>query len=210
MNMKKIAVIWIVLLFCLIAYSTTASARRAKYVGNLGCKCHKPNQDDWAKSAHGKAFEILLLKGRSKQAKKALRKAGLDYKKDYSKDEKCLPCHTVGYDEPGGYEDKDSKAGLVGVGCEMCHGPGSEYRHIHKEKGTPEDSPDGKVYTRAEIKAAGQQFPKDGEKMCRKCHDHRDSPFNSKTDKKYIFNYEEMVKLEKAWHKINKLQFKHN
>jgi hypothetical protein len=209
MNMNKTIAVWIVFLICLIAYSTVASARRPMYVGNLGCKCHKPNQDDWAKSVHGKAFETLMAKGRSKQIKKALRKAGLSYTEDYTEDEKCLPCHVVGYDEPGGYADKTSAKDLKDVGCEMCHGPGSEYRQIHEEKGTPEDAPGGKVYTRAEVKAAGQTFPKNDESVCRKCHDHKDSPFNSKTDAKYMFDYEEMIKLEKAWHKINKLEFKH-
>lgn len=209
MNKKKIIAVWVVFLICLIAYATAASARRPTYVGNLGCKCHKPNQEDWAKSAHGKAFDTLKAKGRSKQIKKALRKVKLDYKKDYTKDEDCLGCHVVGYDEPGGYRDESSAKDLIGVGCEMCHGPGSEYRLIHEEKGTVEDAPDGKVYTRAEIKAAGEQFPKDDESVCKKCHDHKDSPFNSKADAKYMFDYEEMIKLEKAWHKINKLESKH-
>lgn len=207
--MRKIILLWVVVLSCLIAYSTVATAKRAKFTGNLGCKCHKPNLEDWAKSPHGKAFESLVLKGRTKQQKKALRKAGLDYKKDYSKDEKCLPCHVVGLDEPGGYQDGSGEE-FKGVGCEMCHGPGSEYRNIHKEKGTPEDSPDGKVYTRAEVKAAGQTFPKDDERVCKSCHDHKDSPFNAKLDKKYMFDYKEMIKLDKAWHKINKLDFNHD
>ena len=86
-NMRNIIILWIVFLFSLTAYSSIANAKRAQYIGNLGCKCHKPNQEDWASSPHGKAFESLLLKGRAKQQKKALRKAGLDYKKDYSKKE---------------------------------------------------------------------------------------------------------------------------
>lgn len=207
--MKKIVVVWTVMFACLLIYATTATAKRAQYVGNLGCKCHKPNQEDWSKSSHAKAFDVLIKKKRSKQQNKALRKAKLDYKKDYDKDEKCIGCHVVGYDEPGGYSDASSAKDLKGVGCEMCHGPGSEYRQLHKEKGTPEDSPDGKIYTRAEIKAAGQTFPKNDEAICRKCHDHKDSPFNAKTDEKYMFDFKEMVKLEKAWHKINKLLNKH-
>jgi hypothetical protein len=31
--------------------------------------------------------------------------AGLDPAKDYTKDQECLPCHTVGYGKPGGYVD---------------------------------------------------------------------------------------------------------
>ena len=131
--------------FVFTMYATMASAKKPQYVGNQGCKCHKPEMDEWEKSPHGKAFEMLVAKNRSRDENKAMRDAKLDIKKDYDKDEKCLPCHTVGYGKPGGYEDDKSAKDLVGVGCEMCHGPGSEYRNLHKEK--------EETFTRAEAKA---------------------------------------------------------
>lgn len=187
--------------FVLTMYATMASAKKPQYVGNQGCKCHKPELDEWEKSPHGKAFETLAAKNRSRDENKAMRDAKLDIKKDYDKDEKCLPCHTVGYDKPGGYDDDKSAKDLVGVGCEMCHGPGSEYRNLHKEK--------EETFTRAEAKAMGAVSGKEDKAVCMQCHDHKDSPFNSKLDKKYMFNHEEMIKLEKAWHKVLPLKFKH-
>jgi len=48
----------------------------------------------------------------------------VDAKKD------CLGCHTTGYDpEAGTYKD-------LGVGCEMCHGPGSAHVSSSDRKGT--------------------------------------------------------------------------
>ncbi|MEE8483406.1 MAG: cytochrome c family protein [Nitrospinota bacterium] len=210
--MKKFVLSLVISLSLVLAYSSISAAKRPKFTGPLGCKCHKPNLDDWEQSRHGKAFNTLLKKKRSKQVKKAIKKAAkvhpklkLDYKKDYSDDDRCLKCHTTGYDQPGGYVDKESDPKLRGVGCEMCHGPGSEYRMIHKEKGdTPEN-----LYTRAEIKAAGQTFPKDDSKICKNCHEGEGNPFTAKTDEKYMFNYDEMIKLDKSWHKINKLLFEH-
>lgn len=192
----------VMLLACLIVYATVASAQNAPtYVGLQGCKCHKTEIEDWSKSPHGKALDSLSPDKRSKSQRKAMHAAGLDFKKDYSKDEKCLPCHVVGYGEPGGYSASNSADAFVNVGCEMCHGAGSGYAKIHKEK--------EETYTRAEVKAVGQRFPRDDESVCRRCHDHKDSPFNSKLDKNYMFDYKEMIKLEKAWHKVNKLMFKH-
>ncbi|MBI5814862.1 MAG: hypothetical protein HZB29_04545 [Nitrospinae bacterium] len=187
--------------FMVAGYAALASAKNPQYSGNLGCKCHKAEQDEWAKSPHGKAMEALFAAKRTKSQNLALKNAKLDYKKDYNKDDKCLKCHVVGYSKPGGYEDEKSAADLIGAGCEMCHGPGSEYRNLHKEK--------EETFTRAEAKAAGATYGSDDSGVCLKCHDNKDSPFNAKTDKKYAFNHGEMIKLEKAWHKVYPLKFKH-
>ena len=46
---------------------------------------------------------------------------------EYSKNEKCIKCHTTGYGKPGGFKSSDETPGLTGVQCEVCHGPGSEH-----------------------------------------------------------------------------------
>ncbi len=108
------------------------------YVGSKKCKkCHIKQYKSWEKTRMGKAFEILRP-GNNKEAKE---KFDLDVGKDYTTDEKCLKCHTVGYGKPGGYavpDPEDKKAvrkakKLQSVGCECCHGPGSEYIKVFDE-----------------------------------------------------------------------------
>lgn len=200
--MRKYLVFLGVSIFCLATLATynAVAAKAPEYVGVEGCNCHKTEYEEWSKSSHANAFNILLAAGRSRGDNKAMKDAGLDYKKDYDKDPKCLPCHTIGYGKPGGYKDEKSPEHLRGVGCEMCHGAGSEYRVLHKEK--------DETFTKAEAAAMGEVYPPTKE-MCLECHDHPDSPFNSKVDEKYKFDFEEMVKLNKAWHKKYELMFKH-
>jgi hypothetical protein len=108
------------------------------YVGNKKCKkCHLKQYKSWEETRMAKAFEILRP-GNNKEAKE---KFHVEVEQDFTQDEKCLKCHTVGYDKLGGYaipdpEDKKAvrKAGKrEGVGCECCHGPGSEYIKVFDE-----------------------------------------------------------------------------
>lgn len=183
-----------------LAHNTIAIAAEPSYVGTEGCKCHKIEVEEWQKSVHGKAFESLVAKKRSRSQKKALRDAGLDYKKDHSEDEKCVGCHTTGYGKPGGYKIGSDDENLMGVGCEMCHGAGSEYRVLHKEK--------EETFTKAEAAALGEVYPPN-EEMCKKCHGHKDNPFTPEVDKDYEFKFDERIKEEKAWHKKYDLLYKH-
>jgi len=63
----------------------------------------------WKKTKHSKAFEVLTAK--------------------YQSDEKCLKCHTTGYDKATGYKTAADEA-LAGVTCENCHGPGSKHEEV--------------------------------------------------------------------------------
>lgn len=109
------------------------------YVGSKSCKkCHSAVQHkSWAKTKMGQAFETLKP-GIAKEMKE---KHHLDATKDYTQDATCLKCHTTGFGEAGGYviPDPDDKKAvrkakrLEGVGCESCHGPGSEYNKLFKE-----------------------------------------------------------------------------
>jgi hypothetical protein len=199
--MRKIIFASITVLAVLIFNGTTQAAKTPAYVGVSGCNCHKAEVEEWKGSPHSRAFELLMAKDRSKSHNKAMAAAKLDYKKDFNTDEKCLKCHTTGSGQPGGYVNDKNKAELGFVGCEMCHGAGGDYAGIHDKK--------AKTYTHAETVAAGQLYPQEGEKVCRQCHDNPDSPFNSKLDAKYLFNYTEMIKLNKAWHITYPLKGKH-
>lgn len=108
------------------------------YVGSSKCKmCHIKEHKTWKKTKMAKALETLRP-GQAVDVKKA---HNVDPQKDYSTDESCLECHTTGFGHEGGYfvpDAADKKAvrkakKLAGVGCESCHGPGSEYIKVFME-----------------------------------------------------------------------------
>lgn len=139
-----------------------------EYVGAKSCKkCHFKQQKTWKKTALASAFEVLKP-GQCEEKKKA---AGLDLKKDYTKDAKCLKCHATGYGTASGYptltegkefsEAEKVRAGLnEGVTCEACHGPGSLYIPVKKAN---------KEYKREEIVALGALAPVTADN-CSACH----------------------------------------
>jgi hypothetical protein len=140
------------------------------YVGNGKCKpCHSQQFKSWDTTRMAKAYQILKP-GERAEAKK---KAGLDPKKDYTTDAKCLPCHTTGYGEPGGFVSFEKTPALVGVGCEMCHGAGSEYvkpEHMSLKN---------KEYKLTEVVKAGLVAPVTGDRCTTVCHNEK-SPFFKK------------------------------
>lgn len=210
----KTTIGWTLLLAACILFKTSPSfGAEPKYVGVEGCKCHKSELEEWTKSEHGEAFKNLLPPDGKKEAKKRKKEFSkineklkadeqLDPEKDYSKDPKCLPCHTVGYGKEGGFVDMATTPQLAGVGCEMCHGAGSEYRVLHKDK--------EQTFTRAEDKALGAVSGKEDEGVCRKCHEHPDNPMRSEMNAEYKFDWKEALSQEKkAFHKIYPLLYKH-
>ncbi len=146
------------------------------YVGNKKCKkCHIKQFKSWEKTRMGKAFEILRP-GNNKEKKKEF---DLDVEKDYTKDEKCIKCHTVGYGKPGGYAipDPDDKKAvrkakkLENIGCECCHGPGSEYIKVFDEILKSK-----RKYRVEELYAVG--LTKIGESVCKSCHNEESPSVN--------------------------------
>ena len=111
----------------LISYSQLAYAS-PEIIGAPKCKsCHKAKTGDqwkaWTESAHAGAFETLS----SDEAKKIAADKGLG---DPQAEVACLKCHAtrvflgtgVAISEKAKYTDSE------GVGCEACHGPGSDYK----------------------------------------------------------------------------------
>jgi hypothetical protein len=149
--------------------------KSALYVGSERCgDCHPHAFKIWQQSRHAHAFQTLV------NAKNpGLRQF----------DGECVACHTVGFKYRTGYFDppKEStpkqiakhNSKLLNVGCESCHGPGSEhvnnvnneqlYRLINPYRPSPREL---NPATRAEDKtmlAKQRMLRTDG--MCQQCHD---------------------------------------
>jgi hypothetical protein len=85
----------------------------AKYVGSDKCKkCHEYAYEVWQNSKHAHAFQSLITATRP-----SLRKF----------DGECVVCHVTGFEYETGYRNEKDTPLLKNVGCESCHGPGSEH-----------------------------------------------------------------------------------
>ena len=159
--MKKLLVILLGITFCMA--QEKKEEKKFEYVGSEKCKiCHKGEKkgsqwEIWEKSKHSKAFETLA----NDKSKEIAKNMGIE---DPQKDEKCLSCHN-GYDKENG------------VGCEDCHGPGSEYKAMSVMKGIYE----------GKLKPEDYGLIRPTEEDCKKCHNE-----NSPTYKE--FKFEEFFK----------------
>jgi hypothetical protein len=114
------------------------------YVGAAKCKmCHPRQYKAWSAGKMATAFAAL--------------------KDSAAKDPKCVKCHVTGFGKGGyaigGANDPD----LTNVQCEACHGPGSDYKSVMKDK-------DKAI-------AAGLILP--DEKVCVTCHNKESPNFKS-------------------------------
>ncbi|MBI4717472.1 MAG: cytochrome c family protein [Planctomycetes bacterium] len=146
------------------------------YVGATACKkCHLKEHKSWEKTKMAHAIETL----KPGQAVEMKKKFKLDPEKDYTQDASCLACHTTGYGEEGGYavpaagDDKAAKKAekLAGVGCESCHGPGSEYVKIFEDIQKTE-----RKYKVEELYSAGLKKMDAG--ACTNCHNDKGPTFD--------------------------------
>jgi len=79
------------------------------YLGSDSCKsCHEYEYEKWSQKRHSWAYSTL-------------EKVGSQY------DPECVGCHVVGFDYDTGFVTQDQTPHLKDVGCEVCHGPGSEH-----------------------------------------------------------------------------------
>ncbi len=161
----------------ILALTAFIFAQSFEYVGSASCKmCHNKTEKGaqytkWEASVHSKAFETL----KSEKSAKIAKEKGI--KVEAWKAPECLKCHTTGFGK-GGYEVKcddfwnpaaddreGGKAvkrmeGLQAVGCEACHGAGSEYKSSKVKN----------AIIAGEIKAASVGLLKINEATCTKCH----------------------------------------
>ncbi|OHC72854.1 MAG: hypothetical protein A3H93_14280 [Rhodocyclales bacterium RIFCSPLOWO2_02_FULL_63_24] len=196
-----------------LACLAQAAVAAPSYVGVKVCtKCHDLHGESWAGTSHSKAFESLKANTKADEKKKAK----LDPAKDYTKDKDCVGCHSTGFGKPGGYalgKDPGGPEKLGSVGCEACHGPGSDYREEH---GTAEKKllRSQQSTPRKLIAGKGQNF--DYEKACANCHLNFQgsplkgarapfTPFTPAVDAKYKFEFDKAVRT-KALHEHYKLK----
>jgi len=124
------------------------------YVGAQKCAmCHKSEKSGqqypkWEASKHSKSVAALT----SPQAADAAKALGVA---NPVTDAKCLKCHAP-------LADKAADLKAEGVGCEVCHGPGSDYKTMAVMKDKAESAKKGlKLYANADaIKA-----------QCLTCHE---------------------------------------
>lgn len=95
--------------------------------GDVCARCHAEEAAQWATTGHSVAWETLVRERRESTPE-------------------CIPCHSVGYGQPGGFRDAVRTPRLVNVQCENCHGMG----------------------TRHDLQ--GEARPPVGEATCRGCH----------------------------------------
>jgi 3-hydroxyisobutyrate dehydrogenase-like beta-hydroxyacid dehydrogenase len=163
---KLIATITVVGL-ALLVLSVLASAQEEKkeavrqYVGAAKCKvCHNSEAKGaqyakWEASKHSKAYEVLA----SEEAIAAGKKLGVD---NPQTSDQCLVCHVTGFAAPA--EAKaESFDQTEGVGCEACHGPGSDYKSMKIMKDLDA------------AMAAGLTMP--NEETCKGCHNEKSPTF---------------------------------
>lgn len=178
---------------CLLAAGYSPAAEQPHYHGNKSCAgCHDREIQEWQRSTHARAFE-LLAPGKRAGFKKKAGLADIDYRGNVF----CQKCHTTGYGNQGGFVDMESTPEMAGVGCESCHGPGSDYRETHKKTN----------FSRTKARAAGQTYASLGDRgVCEKCHSVA-SPFNPGVNPKYIFDLKKRLKDGTAsFHEIRALE----
>jgi len=88
------------------------------YAGSQSCaQCHPTAFRVWHETGHAHAFAVLTAFGADA-------------------DPNCISCHTVGFGTASGYRREAGAASpFIDVGCESCHGPGSEHVQMRSAGG---------------------------------------------------------------------------
>ncbi len=173
--MKRWKSVFMSVAVCMIVPSALLAQSKFKYVGANTCKpCHMTTKSGaaftvWQKSSHAKAFATLATPAALEIAKKK----GIA---DPQKDAACLKCHDTAAGVAATQLASTFKAG-EGVGCEACHGPGSEFKTMQVMK----DIDTGK------IKGETVGLMKGDEKLCLTCHNSESPNFKG-------FNFAEYSK----------------
>jgi hypothetical protein len=143
---------------CVVSTANMAGAQAAAhtYVGVKACGvCHKAEKTGgqlgiWQKTKHAQAYTTLTTLAANDIAK------AKGITTPAAKSPACLKCHAIVGDAKADVKD--------GVQCEVCHGPGSDYKSLTVMK------------NKGQAVAAGLKEYKDKaaiEKQCRTCHNEK-------------------------------------
>ena len=134
---------WVFLLtLSVLLCASVSMGQEPTYTGTKKCKaCHGKQFKSWETTKMAKAFDLLKAEEQSKAD--------------------CLGCHTTGYGKEGGFKNPEETPGMVGVQCEACHGPGSGYFRVMKDK---------------EKRTAGGLLEQT-EAVCKVCHNEKSPTF---------------------------------
>jgi hypothetical protein len=165
MSKKILSLVLIAVVLGFFVVQNYAQEKEFKYIGSAKCKmCHSSKKSGsayqiWESSAHSKAYQTLA----TDDAKAIGKKMGIE---DPQKSDKCLICHVTGYGKPAsmfeaGFSQEE------GVGCEACHGPGSEYKSMKIMK---------ELYA-GTAKAADYGLVMPTEETCKTCHNEKSPTF---------------------------------
>lgn len=100
--------------------ATMAAAAQGTYIGSKACA-----------DCHDEQHSRFMQHSKKAHSWESVQKMAADLGEGEVKE--CYECHTTGYGK-GGFVSKDDTPQFAEVGCETCHGPGSE----HAETGDPE------------------------------------------------------------------------
>jgi len=93
-----------------------------QFVGSEACgSCHAAQYQQWLTTQHAHAFATLQR-----------------VQKDATPE--CVQCHVVGYQRPSGYVNATASLKLQNVGCEACHGFGTQHQMFAKSGGKVAES----------------------------------------------------------------------
>ena len=159
-------VISIPAILAILLISLTSAGATPKYVGSDKCKmCHKTEKQGkqyplWEESAHARAYLTLA----SDESKAIAAKLGIE---NPQTSDQCLSCHVTAFGVADSLKE-ESYSMEEGVGCEACHGPGSDYKKMSVMK------------DREKAMAAGLWDA--NEETCTKCHND-----SSPTYKEFVY-----------------------
>lgn len=142
----------------MMASASLAQQKTFKYTGSRACMpCHLTPKSGaafkiWQESKHSKAFATLATPAALEVAKKN----GIA---DPQKADACLKCHLTAHGVAAAKLAPTFKPD-EGVGCEVCHGPGSEYKIMATMKAIDAGT----------MKGESVGLIRPDEKTCLKCH----------------------------------------